>query len=177
MILPLPVPKNSIETAVRFISLAAYPNFFAELDRPFSPPPSRATRAIAASPQRAPLKVFSVGSFSNRNDCSPRQKLTVDQSCSIVHYQFMVLPHAVQSWKSAYRYCSDDVKIRIKWASRNVYLAFLLLQARSRCGCEPPTCHKLLTPWITSNRWWKSKGPLCHNSPEELILVVKVQSS
>ena len=63
MILPLPVPKNSIETAVRFISLAAYPNFFAELDRPFSPPPSRATRAIAASPQRAPLKVFSVGSF------------------------------------------------------------------------------------------------------------------
>ena len=35
MVLPLPVPPNSPERAVRFISLEGYPNFFTDMDRGF----------------------------------------------------------------------------------------------------------------------------------------------
>ena len=38
MVLPLPTPPNSPETAVRFISLEAYPDLFDDLFRIFHPP-------------------------------------------------------------------------------------------------------------------------------------------
>lgn len=62
MILPLPVPKNSPEEAVRFLNLEAYPEFFRDLNRAF---PVWLTRSFSAGPARvaAPLRVVSVGSF------------------------------------------------------------------------------------------------------------------
>lgn len=59
MILPLPVPPSTPETAVQFINLESYPRFFNDLEATF--PVSRAFRggAVAA----ASLRVVSVGGF------------------------------------------------------------------------------------------------------------------
>lgn len=62
MILPIPVPKASKEDAVRFINLEKYPTFFADMARPFTPPPPR---SLGDSKGHKPggLKVVDVGSF------------------------------------------------------------------------------------------------------------------
>ena len=66
MILPLPVPKNPKEDAVKFINLEKYPNFFEEMIEGFPvAPPLGAARAMrpmkaAAGPT---LAVVEVGSF------------------------------------------------------------------------------------------------------------------
>jgi hypothetical protein len=67
MVLPIPVPKNSQERAVRFIDLQGYPEFFRDLDKGFPPPASRPAgaagglgRATTAAP---PLEVHEVGDF------------------------------------------------------------------------------------------------------------------
>lgn len=63
MVLPLPVPKESGEDAVKFINLEEYPEFFADMKKGF-PQPRSAVRAGAAAPAgSAPLKVVEVGSF------------------------------------------------------------------------------------------------------------------
>lgn len=63
MILPIPVPPNSQEDAVRFINLEKYPEFFDHLNNGFPPPPQPklANRAPAAG--GLGLKVVEVGSF------------------------------------------------------------------------------------------------------------------
>ncbi len=66
MILPIPTPKKAAEDAVRFISLKEYPTFFADMERPFLPPPPRAFaggRGKKADKAKPRLKVVEVGSF------------------------------------------------------------------------------------------------------------------
>lgn len=66
MILPIPVPKDSKENAVRFINLEKYADFFFDLESGF-PDMSRAPTlaAPAAAPASAPkLKVVEVGNFA-----------------------------------------------------------------------------------------------------------------
>ncbi len=65
MVLPLPVPPNLPEDAIRFINLEHYPTFFEDLERGFPPPP-RDPEALSefedlmAEPM---LQVHDVGSF------------------------------------------------------------------------------------------------------------------
>jgi hypothetical protein len=64
MILPIPVPKEPKDDAVRFINLEKYPDFFADMLRGFPPPP--ATRSLGPTNSlgaKAPLPVVEVGSF------------------------------------------------------------------------------------------------------------------
>jgi hypothetical protein len=67
MILPIPVPANSPDDAVRFISLEGYPTLFADLAHAFPPPPpggpvgAFGPRSRSAPPP--PLVVHSVGAF------------------------------------------------------------------------------------------------------------------
>jgi hypothetical protein len=64
MILPLPVPKNSPEDAVRFINLEKYADFFKDLRGGFPvPQPNRPSIAPRADVVDTPLKVVEVGSF------------------------------------------------------------------------------------------------------------------
>jgi hypothetical protein len=66
MILPLPVLGGSGESAVRFINLEAYPNFFYDLESGFPAPPSveaPASTEKQAAGAHAKLEVFEVGSF------------------------------------------------------------------------------------------------------------------
>lgn len=68
MILPIPVPKDVKEDAVKFINLEKYPKIFDDLDNGFpKPPPPRATRSDPKPDEiplsEPPLKVVEVGSF------------------------------------------------------------------------------------------------------------------
>jgi hypothetical protein len=63
MILPLPVPPNPKEDAVRFINLEKYPDFFVEMNSGFPPPPPSRTKDGAVPPPNETLKVVEVGSF------------------------------------------------------------------------------------------------------------------
>lgn len=67
MVLPLPVPKDTPENAVKFINLEEYPEFFADMVKGWpAPKPTRATPAAGAVPpplSLPPLKVEKVGSF------------------------------------------------------------------------------------------------------------------
>lgn len=66
MVLPLPVPAGTGETAVTFISLADYPNLFSDLYRAMEFPVMKAAPerpAAAPAPAPAPLVVHQVGSF------------------------------------------------------------------------------------------------------------------
>jgi hypothetical protein len=67
MILPIPVPKNSADDAVRFINLEKYADFFKEMRAGFPVPLSDFGRGNvppgAKSEAPKPLKVFEVGSF------------------------------------------------------------------------------------------------------------------
>jgi hypothetical protein len=65
MVLPLPVPNASVEDAVRFIDLSAYPKFFDDLAAAFPPtfmpaPRGGAFQGVAIA---GPLKVHDVGDF------------------------------------------------------------------------------------------------------------------
>jgi hypothetical protein len=60
MILPIPVLEGSVEDAVRFIDLSAYPTFFADLDRAFPTVPT-ARGPVAAGAARPQLIVHEVG--------------------------------------------------------------------------------------------------------------------
>ena len=63
MILPLPVPPNSREDALRFIDSRSYPGFFLDLQKPFVAH-SKTRTGGGAAPQPLPiLKVHRVGSF------------------------------------------------------------------------------------------------------------------
>src|SRR5438445_9618170 len=64
MILPIPVPKESKENAVRFINLEGYPTFFTELRDGF-PLPRPASRDAGRNSKTlsAKLEVVEVGSF------------------------------------------------------------------------------------------------------------------
>lgn len=62
MILPIPTPKNSREDAVRFISLKDYPDFFADMARPFLPPQPR-TKDGGLTLGPPTIKVVAVGSY------------------------------------------------------------------------------------------------------------------
>src|SRR5271155_3586385 len=62
MVLPLPVPPNPSEDAVRFINLERYPEFFEDLRGGF--PPLSQSRAAETLPAGAPkLRVHDVGDF------------------------------------------------------------------------------------------------------------------
>ena len=62
MVLPLPVPPNSAEDAVRFINLKRYPEFFEDLRGGFPPPPQcRGAGDISADAPK--LRVHDVGDF------------------------------------------------------------------------------------------------------------------
>lgn len=64
MVLPIPVPKNSKENAVRFINLEAYPEFFRDMAKGFPEPRTRAVGGLsrsAVAPTK--LEVHQVGSF------------------------------------------------------------------------------------------------------------------
>jgi hypothetical protein len=66
MILPLPVPPNPAEDAVRFIDLKEYPDFFHDLKLGFPEPVSRSflpTKSAAPAPAAEPLAVVQVGNF------------------------------------------------------------------------------------------------------------------
>jgi len=68
MILPLPVPPNPPEDAVRFIDLKGYPEFFQDMKLGFPDPKPRSLAITgaksAAAPDKAePLAVVQVGSF------------------------------------------------------------------------------------------------------------------
>lgn len=86
MVLPLPVPPGSSESAVRFIDLSLYPKFFTDLDRAF---PRKFTPSLSRSfspPASSRLAVHEVGSFEasfvpTRDDFSrvdPRFRLSDD---------------------------------------------------------------------------------------------------
>ena len=62
MILPIPVPKESKDDAVRFINLEKYPEFFADLLKGFPPPPAAGTTRLGLA-KAEPLPVVEVGSF------------------------------------------------------------------------------------------------------------------
>jgi hypothetical protein len=65
MILPLPVPENSPEDAIRFINLEKYPAFFADMRKGFPEPPTKGvgrTLGLGAPPAKK-LEVVEVGSF------------------------------------------------------------------------------------------------------------------
>jgi len=61
MVLPLPTPPQSADDAVRFISLAGFPEMFDELSRIFQPPARNAPRG--RGPQGGRLAVHAVGDF------------------------------------------------------------------------------------------------------------------
>lgn len=66
MILPIPVPKNSPDDAVRFISLKDYATFFDDMARGWPPPAAVAVgrgSLGAAPPNAKPLPVVDVGDF------------------------------------------------------------------------------------------------------------------
>src|SRR5262249_56294035 len=65
MILPIPVPKESKDDAVRFINLEKYPDFFADMVKGFPPPaPAGAvTRELNLGAKAKALLVVEVGSF------------------------------------------------------------------------------------------------------------------
>src|SRR5262245_25963630 len=64
MILPIPVPKESKEDAVRFINLEKYPDFFQDMNNGFPPPPTRAQgNTFGLGSKAEPLPVVEVGSF------------------------------------------------------------------------------------------------------------------
>jgi len=65
MILPIPVPTDSDDDAVRFINLEEYADFFDEIRSGFPAPKSASLDRDVNSPGRskAPLKVEQVGSF------------------------------------------------------------------------------------------------------------------
>ncbi|MEX2187509.1 MAG: hypothetical protein WD875_11970 [Pirellulales bacterium] len=65
MILPLPVPKEPKEDAVKFINLEKYEDFFEDLKRGFPEPPTNRAGALDDDARKADpqLKVIEVGSF------------------------------------------------------------------------------------------------------------------
>lgn len=63
MILPLPVPPNSPESAVSFIDLSDTPDFFARLDTLFEPPMRGRMQFLSADSPRQQLVVHDVGAF------------------------------------------------------------------------------------------------------------------
>jgi hypothetical protein len=65
MILPIPVPKDSKEDAVKFINLEKYPDFFADMRAGFPVPHSNSRGDTKSKKDDAPpkLKVVEVGSF------------------------------------------------------------------------------------------------------------------
>ncbi|HEY1377516.1 MAG TPA: hypothetical protein VGF55_12020, partial [Gemmataceae bacterium] len=65
MVLPLPVPPNPAEDAVRFINLERYPEFFHHLHRGFPVPQLswRSRDTLPAGAARPALKVHDVGDF------------------------------------------------------------------------------------------------------------------
>jgi hypothetical protein len=66
MVLPLPIPANPPEDAVRFINLERYPNFFADMRRGFPEFPSTRSWSLSRGPTAgaAPkLQVHEVGRF------------------------------------------------------------------------------------------------------------------
>jgi hypothetical protein len=66
MILPIPVPKNSPEDAVKFLNLEKYPDFFADMRAGFPAPRSLTKNGHAKDKEDAPkpkLAVVEVGSF------------------------------------------------------------------------------------------------------------------
>jgi hypothetical protein len=64
MILPLPVPPNAPEDAVRFVNLENYPHFFEDLEKGFPKPPAEPASLLdmVLSASR-PLRVHDVGRF------------------------------------------------------------------------------------------------------------------
>ncbi len=67
MILPIPVPPESADDAVRFVDLSAYPKIFDDLEKAFPPPPAAQsfgppTRSMFQS-QAKRLEVHTVGKF------------------------------------------------------------------------------------------------------------------
>src|SRR5262245_53266824 len=66
MILPLPVKTPAGEKDVKFVDLKEYPEFFADMEVGFQPPPPRMSRGLATgSASAAPpkLEVVQVGNF------------------------------------------------------------------------------------------------------------------
>jgi hypothetical protein len=68
MILPLPVKAPAGEKDVKFIDLKEYPEFFADLEVGFQPPPKRSFHLLpgldsASSASLPKLEVVQVGSF------------------------------------------------------------------------------------------------------------------
>lgn len=64
MVLPLPVPPDSADDAVRFINLQRYPTFFDDMRRGFSPTFATATFSMDTLPLVAlKLEVHNVGDF------------------------------------------------------------------------------------------------------------------
>jgi hypothetical protein len=66
MILPIPVPKESKEDAVKFINLEKYPKFFEDLRAGFPQPKSETRDSLSlgsAGSKPKPLAVVEVGSF------------------------------------------------------------------------------------------------------------------
>jgi hypothetical protein len=66
MILPLPVKTPAGKNDVKFIDLKEYPEFFADMEVGFQPPPPRATRGLATDSAAAAsekLEVVQVGNF------------------------------------------------------------------------------------------------------------------
>ena len=64
MILPIPVPKESKDDAVRFVNLEKYLDFFADMLKGFPPPAPAESLSVGSRAANAkPLPVVEVGSF------------------------------------------------------------------------------------------------------------------
>jgi hypothetical protein len=64
MVLPLPLAPGADESAVKFIDLSDYSNFFGDLEKCFpAPQPALRSRGAFAAPARQTLEVVRVGSF------------------------------------------------------------------------------------------------------------------
>src|SRR5207244_10480413 len=63
MILPIPVPKESKDDAVRFVNLEKYPEFFADMQKGFPVHQTFSSAVGSRAANAKPLPVVEVGSF------------------------------------------------------------------------------------------------------------------
>ncbi len=97
MILPLPVHRPAGNQDVTFVNLKGYPQFFADLERGFVPPPSQGDHSLnllaaPAAAALAPLPVVAVGDFEASFVPSTQDFSRLDERFRIADHLWAQLP-------------------------------------------------------------------------------------